>query len=194
MSRGHGEVQRTILAALPRDGAPQERWIALHDLCGDGASPARVESYRRAAHKLAAEGLVETHESSRRIRHRWSYEIPNDEGQWDASAIRKQLIPYLKKHYPKHARRVWAYLLYPDHKILHVTLCQPMSKRDQQRMHAVETEYKHWWYSHTSVRSLRIRAVLSPEDAEVERERKQAQRAEYNRAVAEARTITEGSQ
>ncbi|MCA9632422.1 MAG: hypothetical protein KC766_32435 [Myxococcales bacterium] len=36
------------------------RYTLLTEVCGADASPSRVESYRRAAHKLAAAGLVET--------------------------------------------------------------------------------------------------------------------------------------
>lgn len=36
------------------------RYTLMADVCGDEASPARIESYRRAAHTLAAAGLVDT--------------------------------------------------------------------------------------------------------------------------------------
>lgn len=67
MSRGHGTRQRAIMDALKRPfviGAklnePESQWMLLLDLAGDDPSAADLEATRRAIHRLADEGLVQT--------------------------------------------------------------------------------------------------------------------------------------
>lgn len=57
MSRGHGTVQRRILAAL----ADKTDWTSLHELAAPASQyDPMIESTRRAVHSLEREGLVET--------------------------------------------------------------------------------------------------------------------------------------
>ncbi len=65
MSKGHGEVQRHILARLAQNTAEDtdiepryQSWTSLENLCAD--TPYIRESVRRAVGKLAADGIVET--------------------------------------------------------------------------------------------------------------------------------------
>lgn len=88
MSRGHGAVQRRILAQLKlntNDPAADSvhdstlafaSWTTVLDLAGEGATRAQIESTRRAVLKLAAEGLVETRHVFGRGRER-PYRHPN---------------------------------------------------------------------------------------------------------------------
>ena len=64
MSKGHGSTQRRILEALRANLADpvaddSASWTLLTDLAADGTH-ASIESARRAIHRLAKEGLVET--------------------------------------------------------------------------------------------------------------------------------------
>jgi hypothetical protein len=66
MSRGHGSVQRHVLAQLQGRG-----WVSIgllaESLTGKDQD-SRKESVRRAAHTLAREGLVETTMMHRQIK------------------------------------------------------------------------------------------------------------------------------
>jgi hypothetical protein len=183
MSRGHGRIQRDVLSRLPTEGQPWERWISLSDLVGDNASVAKVESYRRAIHNLVKSGLAETQEGSRRIRSRWSYELSNETGRFTKENLRRTVVPYLVKHYPKDARCIYGY--FPTERILTIRLGQPMSDEDIRRFGAKEKPFDHW--STRWVRSLEVRAALTPENADVERQWRAQREAAYQRSVREAR-------
>jgi hypothetical protein len=58
VSRGHGVIQREILARL--DLSDPWVWTTFAELAGDGASHSRIESMRRAVARLRTEGLIET--------------------------------------------------------------------------------------------------------------------------------------
>lgn len=63
MSRGHGYVQRFVLAQLDEQTAAGEPWVHVRTLAErlEGAPPTRqaCRSVRRALRRLAADGLVE---------------------------------------------------------------------------------------------------------------------------------------
>jgi hypothetical protein len=65
VSRGLGAVQRDVLRLL--DIPYMERWTTIRELAGEGATRARVESFRRAVLKLRDAGLVEVATVSRQI-------------------------------------------------------------------------------------------------------------------------------
>ncbi len=99
MSRGHGYVQRFVLAELDRQWALGDPWVDARTLARrlEGAAPTKqaCRSVRRALRRLADDGLVELGSSSAagRIAPARTEEVASRHARRvEARALRRQLI------------------------------------------------------------------------------------------------------